>query len=105
MPQRVCATRSPPLVLTRPTEQITSAELQTMCSNGRIIAPDLAGLGCDWRWTPEGALARGEETGNAPRNFRAPDLPGSDRRVLKRPEEPTPVAESPISPGLLALRW
>jgi hypothetical protein len=49
----------------------------------------------DWRWAPEGALARGEETGaglvHAMRAGR--DAPGSDRRVLQRPEEPTPVAQ------------
>src|SRR5689334_3917985 len=52
---------------------------------------------CDWRWAQEGALARGEETGASPVSVWeiAGAAPGSDRRVLQRPEEPTPVAHLP----------
>ena len=50
----------------------------------------------DWRGAPQGAFARGEETGAAGgESVRVVIYPGSDRRVRQRPEEPTPVANIP----------
>jgi hypothetical protein len=61
------------------------------------------GMATDWRGAPEGASARGEETGAASlERDRAGGgaAPGSDRRVLQRPEASPPVGGLPRVGGL-----
>jgi hypothetical protein len=100
--------RSPPLVLTRPFGAGTSAgchhrerkkmRLSESYQRRMAVAFGRMRYSCsDWRWAPQGALARGEETGASIVSIcdLAGAAPGSDRRVLQRPEEPTPVTHLP----------